>query len=64
MLRNTKTLREIAYEMKNIGASSMTPHELFRFWAKEIEKTADRIDEEVEILIAKATNDIGANNGD
>ena len=36
--RGVDRLRGIADDMRNIGASSMTPHELFAYWAGEIEK--------------------------
>jgi len=39
--RISERLRGIAYDMRNIGASSMTPRELFAYWAREVDKAAD-----------------------
>ena len=39
--RVSERLRGIASDMRNIGASSMTPHELFAYWAREVDKAAD-----------------------
>lgn len=39
--RISERLRGVASDMRNIGASSMTPHELFAYWAREVDKAAD-----------------------
>ena len=39
--RVAERLRGVAADMRNIGASSMTPHELFEYWAHEVDKAAD-----------------------
>lgn len=40
-VRLAERLRGIADEMRNMGASTMTPHELFRYFAREIDKAVD-----------------------
>ena len=47
-IKSLEKLHEIAYEMRNIGASSMTPRELFAFWAMDIEKAAGEIQVEID----------------
>lgn len=42
--RISERLRGVASDMRNIGASSMTPHELFAYWAREVDKAADLAD--------------------
>ena len=42
--RISERLRGIAADMRNIGASSMTPRELFAYWAGEVDKAADLAD--------------------
>lgn len=42
--RVAERLRGIAADMRNIGASSMTPRELFAYWAREVDKAADLAD--------------------
>ena len=39
--RVAERLRGLAADMRGIGASSMTPHELFAYWAREVDKAAD-----------------------
>ena len=39
--RLAERLRSIADEMRNVGASSMKPHELLAFYAREVDKVAD-----------------------
>ena len=39
--RISERLRGIASNMRNIEALSMTPHELFAYWAREVDKVAD-----------------------
>ena len=39
--RISERLRSVASDMRNIGASSMTSHELFAYWAREVDKAAD-----------------------
>ena len=40
--RTAKKMLEIANEMRHIGASSMTPHQLFCCWAHDIERAVKR----------------------
>ena len=42
--RVSERLRGVASDMRNIGASSMTPRELFAYWAREVDKAADLAD--------------------
>ena len=42
--RISERLRGVASDMRNIGASSMTPRELFAYWAHEVDKAADLAD--------------------
>ena len=49
-LKALSRLSGIADDMRNIGASSMTPHELFAYWAKEIEKAIKLLKRELKAL--------------
>ena len=40
-IRFAERLRSIADEMRNVGASSMTPHELLACYASDVDKVAD-----------------------
>ena len=42
-VRLAERLRSIADEMRNIGASSMTPHELLACYANDVDKVADSL---------------------
>lgn len=42
-VRLAERLRSIADEMRNVGASTMTPHELLAFYAREVDKVADSL---------------------
>ena len=42
-VRLAERLRSIAYEMRSVGASSMTPHELLACYANDVEKVADSL---------------------
>ena len=41
--RLSKELRSIADEMRSTGASTMTPHELLAYYAREVNKVADSL---------------------
>lgn len=43
-VRLTEKLRGIADEMRNVGASSMKPHELLACYATEVDKVADLLE--------------------
>ena len=42
-VRLAERLRSIAYEMRSVGASSMTPHELLACYANDVDKVADSL---------------------
>ena len=42
-VRLAERLRSIADEMRNVGASTMTPHELLAFYAREVDKVVDSL---------------------
>ena len=43
-VRLAERLRSIADVMRNVGASTMTPHELLAFYAREVDKVADLLE--------------------
>lgn len=46
-MESIEKLYRIADDMRSLGASSLSPHELFCLWANEIEVAADNIKREV-----------------